>query len=107
MREAEIEKYLVKRVAEHDGVAEKFVSPGCKNKPDRIVSWPARAWAMGPLYAMPRVHFVEVKTLLGKVTIGQKRDHERRRKMGFVVVVVRSKADVDTYIKRYAPPRTV
>lgn len=103
MRESTIEKYLVEQVAKHGGVAEKFKSPGRNSVPDRIVSWPRTELAPAMAYTAPKVHFIEVKTLLGKVTTGQKRDHERRRKMGFTVIVIRSKADVDQYLRIYAP----
>jgi hypothetical protein len=101
MRESAIEKYLVKQVAAHGGVAEKFKSPGKKNVPDRIISWPDNF--PSARMRLSRADFVEVKTLLGKCTPGQHRDHIRRRGMGFVVVVVKSKTDVDMYIRKYAP----
>ncbi len=99
MRESQVEKYLVDQVKKHGGVAEKFKSPGRKNVPDRIVSWPGGL----PYDYAAGIHFVELKTLTGKLTVGQKRDHERRRRLGFKVFVLRSKADVDTYVQAYAP----
>jgi Holliday junction resolvase len=40
MLERDIEKHLVRRVAEHGGVAYKFVSPGRVGVADRIVVLP-------------------------------------------------------------------
>ena len=40
MREKEIEKYLVDRVAQMGGMALKFISPGCTGVPDRLVILP-------------------------------------------------------------------
>lgn len=84
MREKEVEAHLVKRVKKLGGEAEKFTSPGRRSVPDRLVTFPGG-----------RVCFVEVKATGGKVTDNQARDHDRRRKMGFVVFVVDSKAAVD------------
>jgi hypothetical protein len=84
MREKEVESYLIRRVKKLGGVAEKFTSPGRRSVPDRLVTFPGG-----------RVCFVEVKATGCKVTDNQARDHERRRKMGFVVFVVDSKEAVD------------
>lgn len=89
MRESTIENYLVKQVKRHGGVAEKFVSPGKRGVPDRIVSWPFRF-----------KDWVECKATDGRLSVHQKRDHKRRRKMGDEVVVVWSKAQVDSYVAR-------
>lgn len=91
IREYVIEKYLVTQVKKHGGVAEKFISPGRKHVPDRLVIWPRVNSA--------HIDFVEVKTLFSAVAPGQRRDHERRRRMGCFVIVIRSKADVDHYVK--------
>lgn len=40
MKEKEIERYLVDRVAAMGGMAFKFVSPGCTGVPDRLVVLP-------------------------------------------------------------------
>jgi hypothetical protein len=91
--ESSIEKYLVEQVKLHDGMCEKFVSPGKKFVPDRIVTWPAFSFA--------RVHFVEAKTIGGELSEGQKRDHARRRKLGCHVFVLWTKQQVDEYVQRF------
>lgn len=86
MRESAIEKYLVKRVAECGGVAEKFVSPGRKNVPDRLCQW------------VGYIDFVELKATGVEPNAGQLRDHARRLQLGHEVWVIDSKERVDTYI---------
>src|SRR5882757_7251769 len=71
MLETRLEKYFVEQVEKHGGTAEKFVSPGRRFVPDRLVTWP-------PL-GSPRIHFVELKTKGGVLSSGQARDHARRR----------------------------
>ena len=84
MREKEVEAHLVKRVKKLGGEAEKFTSPGRRSVPDRLVTLPGG-----------RVCFVECKATGESPTDAQARDHERRRKRGFVVFVVDSKEAVD------------
>jgi hypothetical protein len=94
-RESTIEAYLVEQVEKHGGMCEKFVSPGRRGVPDRIVTWPA--------YGFARVHFVEVKAIGGKLDPAQVRDHARRRKLNCFVQVVWSRMGVDSYVSEYAP----
>jgi VRR-NUC domain len=94
VKEESIERYLVEQVEAHDGLCEKFKT-GKRGPPDRIVTWPAYGWA--------RIHFVEVKTIGGKLDPAQERDHERRRKRGCIVRVLWTRAQVDDYIAQYAP----
>jgi hypothetical protein len=106
MRERDIEAYLVDEVAKRGGVAEKFTSPNRRSVPDRLVQWPC-AWddrEVGAQKWRPaRMHFVECKATGEKPTVPQHRDHERRRKMGFTVVVVDSYEAVDKYLEVYGP----
>ena len=107
MRESDVEAYLVAEVAKRGGVAEKFTSPSRRSVPDRLVQWPTRY--LDPEYppfgvaADARCHFVECKATGEKPTVPQQRDHERRRKMGFVVAVVDSYESVDKYLEVYGP----
>jgi hypothetical protein len=97
MRESKVESHLVKSVEKLGGMAEKFKSPGRRNVPDRIISWPAD---IQPSNAYPAVvEFVECKRPGEKPTPAQHRDHERRRAMGFRVIVVDSIEAVDAYIE--------
>lgn len=96
VREATIEKYFVDEVERYGGMAEKFTSPGKKFVPDRIVTWPA--------YGFARVHFVELKTIDGKLESGQERDHTRRRRLGCHVEIIWTVAQVNEYVRRFAEP---
>lgn len=95
-QESEVEEYLVEQVELHGGMCEKF-NPPPKGRPDRIVTWPA--------YGFARIHFVELKTIGGKLESWQKRDHARRRKLGCHVFVIWTKKQVDDYVERFAPSR--
>lgn len=88
----QVENRLVEGVAALGGVVEKFVSPNKKNIPDDIVCWPA----VGTHEAF--VEFVECKANGKGANSGQKRDHERRRKMGFNVLVLNTRDAVNRYL---------
>lgn len=88
MRESSIETYLKREVKRAGGVAEKFKSPGRKNVPDQIVTWLA-----------PMLDYVELKAPGKKPNKGQLRDHARRRRRGYSVFVIDTKAGVDEFIR--------
>jgi hypothetical protein len=92
--EVEVESYFVKQVELHSGLCEKFDPRGAKGRPDRVVTWPA--------YGFARIHFVELKTIGGKLESWQLRDHARRRKLGCHVFVLWTKTQVDEYVNRFA-----
>ena len=77
MLERDIEKALVARVKELGGLCEKFVSPGRRSVPDRIVILPGG-----------RIIFVELKAPGKKPTLLQIRDHWRRHDLGCDVRVI-------------------
>ena len=77
MLEKTIEAALVKRVVALGGLCEKFVSPGRRSVPDRLVSLPGG-----------RIVFVELKAPGKKPTPLQERDHAKRRALGFEVLVI-------------------
>ncbi|EAZ2455540.1 VRR-NUC domain-containing protein [Salmonella enterica] len=79
-RENLIEKHLVAEVKKAGGVAYKFISPGHRSVPDRIVLLPGG-----------RIVFVECKAPGKAPRADQVREHERLRALGFTVVVVDSK----------------
>lgn len=93
-QESEVEEYLVEQVELHGGMCEKF-NPPPKGRPDRIVTWPT--------YGFARVHFVELKTIGGKLESWQERDHARRRKLHCHVFVLWTKKQVDDYVARFTP----
>lgn len=89
MRESAVEKHLVKRAAEVGGIALKFVSPGRRNVPDRLVLLPEG-----------RSMFVELKAPGLSATAGQCREHDRLRALGQDVFVCDSHAAIDALLER-------
>jgi hypothetical protein len=90
VRESQIETYLRERVEAIGGLCYKFVSPGRKNVPDRIV-------LIGET-TIGRTMFVELKAPGKKPTPGQLREHERLRDHGYPVFVIDSKEGVDAFM---------
>jgi len=86
MFEKTIEAALVKRVKALGGLCEKFVSPGRRSVPDRIVTLPGG-----------RIVFVELKAPGKGPTELQERDHWRRRKLGCEVIVINSIEGIDAF----------
>ncbi|MEQ1962564.1 VRR-NUC domain-containing protein [Xenorhabdus khoisanae] len=80
IREDVIERHLVNEVKKAGGIAYKFVSPGRRGVPERIVVLPNG-----------RVVFVECKAPGEKPRSDQLREHERLRALGQKVVVLDSK----------------
>jgi len=85
--EKDIERHLVRRVAERGGVAYKWVSPGRVGVADRIVLLPGG-----------RVWFVELKTVKGRLSPLQQVFAADMRRMGMNYIVIRSKEEVDQWI---------
>ena len=102
MRESKIESYLRTEIQKLGGTAEKFTSPGVRGKPDQLVAW---GRAPGDYAGFPppvRVEFIETKRPKnegGRLSVLQKKDHERRRAMGFQVHVIWDMAGAETYLK--------
>ncbi|MGE4775179.1 VRR-NUC domain-containing protein [Yersinia enterocolitica] len=80
IREDSIEDNLVKEVKKAGGIAYKFISPGRRSVPDRLVLLPGG-----------KVIFVECKAPGEKPTAAQLREHEKLRALGFTVRVLDSK----------------
>ena len=87
VRENTVEKYLDGCIKEFNGLTRKWVSPGRDGVPDRIVIVKGHIW------------FVEVKTVDGKLSPPQIREHTRLAKCGAAVRCVWGKDDVDLFIK--------
>lgn len=88
MREFEIEKYLVRRVKEKKGLAPKWVAPGHRGVPDRIVILPNG-----------KVVFVELKAQHKKLSPLQLKWASTLKKMNQTCYVLDSKVDVDRFIQ--------
>ncbi|MDD3231058.1 MAG: VRR-NUC domain-containing protein [Oscillospiraceae bacterium] len=87
MQEKSVEQYLVHCVNEMGGKAYKFVSPGNSGVPDRLVCLPGG-----------KACFVELKALGKKPRPLQVAAQEQLRRLGFVVEVIDSKANVDAFL---------
>jgi hypothetical protein len=86
MLESTVEEKLRKGVKVKGGIAYKFVSPGRRHVPDRLLLYP-----IAPEHieiVAQYVQFVELKAPKKKPNAGQIREHRRLRKMGFKVEVV-------------------
>ena len=86
--ETVVEAYFVKEVKKYGGIAYKFTSPARRSVPDRIVV------LNGGI-----THFVELKTIGGKVSSGQRREIARLRDLGHTVYVIWTKEGVNKYIR--------
>lgn len=86
-RENKVEKYLDHCVKVQGGITRKWVSPGFSGVPDRIV------------IIKGRVYFVEVKTVDGRLSTTQQREHQRLKNAGVEVHTVYGNSDVDQFIK--------
>jgi hypothetical protein len=93
MKESDVEKYFVLCVKQAGGEQRKFVSPGRRYVTDRICGFPVERFA-----------FVELKRPGKDAEEGQKREHNRWRKLGFMVFVIDTKAKVDSFIQWMTRP---
>lgn len=88
MKENAIEIYLRDKIRAIGGRAYKFVSPGNRGVPDRMVLLPSG-----------KAVFVELKATGRKSTELQELQQKRISDLGFKVLVIDSKAKVDDLIK--------
>ncbi len=86
--EDDVEDYLVAQIEALDGICPKLVDVGRKGFPDRT-----------PMIPGHQIHFVETKCKTGKVKTWQARYHATLRELGFSVFVLRTKAEVDEYLR--------
>lgn len=88
MRESNIERYLVNRVAIAGGTTRKAKWIGRAHCPDRYVMLPwITAW-------------IETKRPKKEARAGQAREHARMRSYGVVVEVLNTKQAVDKWIEK-------
>jgi hypothetical protein len=88
MREAQVEKKLVKEVEKRGGICYKFVSPSNPGVPDRIVITPDG-----------RVIFVELKAPFGRMSNIQKWQKARMLERGADVRVVYGLEQVEELVR--------
>ena len=88
--ESKVEKYLAVGVRERGGECFKFTSPGRAGVPDRIVVWPNGT-----------LHFVEVKTITGRLDPLQVRCLARLEQLHQKTSVLYGTGDVEQYLEAY------
>lgn len=107
-RETTIEKYLKRRVEDHGGTCEKFVTPNRRGAQDRLVCWPNHiASGFGYKIHKADAHFIEVKRPGKEPTEQQERNASRRRMLGFWATYVNSHTLVDQYIRDVCATRDI
>jgi hypothetical protein len=93
IRENNIEKYLEAEIAKKGGMTRKWVCPGRRGVPDRIV------------FYKKNIYFVELKTKQSKPSIFQVREIRALLNQGQKVFVLCSKEQVDWFMA-YLKKRT-
>ena len=88
MRESAIEARLVRRVRERGGLCYKFVSPGNRGVPDRLVITPDG-----------RVFFVELKSQTGRLSKLQKFQMSELKARNVDVYVLYSVEHVEEFMR--------
>ncbi|MBW0761349.1 VRR-NUC domain-containing protein [Mammaliicoccus lentus] len=86
--EKSIEKYLKTNIELLNGFCLKWVSPGTKGVPDRIILMPKG-----------KTYLVELKTEKGKTSATQKYIHKKFKEIDHKVYILNSKIEVDKFIK--------
>ena len=85
--EGYVEEYQVEQAEEHGGLCYKWVSPGRRGVPDRI------------LIGGGHVIFVELKSSVGQLSKSQQLMIPRLRDHGADVRVIRSRSEVDALME--------
>lgn len=91
MQEKEIEKKLREGIERLGGKAYKFISPGNRGVPDRIVALPGA-----------RIAFVELKTDKGELSGLQKVQTRKLTQMGFEVWILYGMDQVEAFLLEMA-----
>jgi len=90
MREVRVEQTLAAEVKKAGGLCRKWVCPGYRGAPDRIVIWPGA------------IFFVETKTPKGRLSAHQKFFHRVLASYGFDVVVLNTQQKVRDWVDAQA-----
>ncbi|MGO3049151.1 MAG: VRR-NUC domain-containing protein [Staphylococcus sp.] len=88
MKESKIEAYLKKEITKLNGLCLKWVAPGTRGVPDRIIIMPHG-----------KTYFVEMKQENGRVDKLQKYVHKQFATRDHNVYVLWSKSEVDEFIR--------
>lgn len=93
MKESIIEKYLKKEITKLNGLCLKWVAPGTRGVPDRIIIMPKG-----------KTYFTEMKQENGKLDPLQKYLHKQFAARDHNVYVLWSKSEVDRFISEVVIP---
>ena len=86
-RESQLERWFVGQVHIRGALARKFASPSQRGAPDRVVIWPGGV-----------VHFVELKTEIGRLTKLQAMEHKRLKNRGCEVFTLYGRHGINRYL---------
>lgn len=89
MKETKLEQYLVKEIKKENGLCLKWMSPGAKGVPDRIIIMPGG-----------KTYFVEMKQVSGRIDPLQKYVHKQFTQRGHKVYVLWTKEQVNEFVKK-------
>lgn len=87
MRERGVRTYLKLLVEKRGGLCEPITTPGKRGTPDDLITWPDGI-----------MQLVEGKTIGGRLSTGQKRDHARRARRRVMVRIVWTKEQAENYV---------
>lgn len=90
--EKDIEAKLVREIKKIGGRAYKFISPGTRGVPDRIVILPGG-----------KIIFVELKTEVGRLTALQRAQRRILQRLGCDVRAVHGEEDVEAFLGEVMP----
>jgi len=106
VRENKVEKYLDTEVKKNGGITRKWVSPGRDGVTDRIVfasttvaEMIKKLMEMHPDKVIADIYLVEVKTVDGKLSKNQEREHKRLLKTGAEVFTVYGEQGIDAWVR--------
>lgn len=99
MKENKVERYLKTQVEKHGGMCEKFVSPGKRDVPDRLITWDVKALP----HHQELMELAETKAPGKKPRVGQLRDHKERNRRGVLVSVLDTIEAIDAWIASRYP----
>jgi hypothetical protein len=88
MKETDVESYLRREIKKLNGMPMKFISPGLRGVPDRLILFPGGV-----------AIFVETKAPGDRPGKQQAYRHGQIRKLGFIVRVADTKEKVDKIIE--------
>lgn len=94
MKESVVEAYLARQVRRAKGEIRKVKFVGHDGAPDRMVMLPND-------HLLAPIVWVELKSPTGRLRPAQIREHDRMRRLGQLVYVIRTKLEVDSMLEMW------